>query len=501
MEEIPAVRAPEFPRGPAWVNTLAPVALADLAGRFVAVEFWTSSSVECRHNTVRLRRVQARHPFELARIGVHSPKFGAERDLAHVRTAVHQLGIDFPVVQDVDHAIRQAWGVRAWPTVVLVDPDGRIVATIVGEIDADQLGDMLGVLIPTYEARGALVRAVPPRPPDVPRARTLAHPSKLLVTSGSTLFVADTGHHRILQLEVDDAHKSARIAREIGAAEAGYVDGAITEARFRDPHGMALRGSTLYVADTGNHAVRAIDLVSGVVRTIAGTGELGHGPVKDGGDPRAIALRSPWSLWLDPPRLFVALSGSHQIVAIDDELDLRPFAGDGRARLADGPAHGPAQAPAQLASFAEPSDLVGGSGALYVADAGTSAIRRASLIGKPHVETLVGQGLDAWGDADGFGPRARLQHPLGLAFDGLLYLADTYNHRIKHMDVLSCQVAALAGTGERGHQDGGFTRARFRQPEGLAVRGRHLFVADTGNHVIRVCDLGSREVWTLTIAD
>jgi len=493
MEDSPAIRASEFPRGLDWVNTLAPVALADLAGRFVLVSFWTSSCVHCRHNAELMRRVQARHPFELALLGVHSPKFPGERDLAHLRSAVHQIGIEYPVVQDADHAVRQAWSVRAWPTVVIVDPEGRVIASIAGEIDADQLGDMLGVLIPTYEARGALVRAVPSEPPAVPRARTLAHPSKLLVTSGSTLFVADTGHHRILQLEVDDAHRSARIEREIGAATPGHVDGPVADARFRDPHGMALRGTTLYVADTGNHAVRAIDLDAGFVRTIAGTGVIGAGPVMDGGDPRAIALRSPWSLWLDPPRLFVSLAGSHQIVAIDDELDLRPFAGDGRQRLADGAA--------QQASFAQPSDLVGGGGALYVADAESSAIRRASLIGKPQVETLVGQGLFAWGDLDGFGPRARLQHPLGLALDGLLFVADTYNHRIKHMDVLSCQVAALAGTGERGFQDGGFTRARFRQPEGLAVRGRHLFVADTGNHVIRVCDLGSREVWTLTIAD
>ena len=229
------------------------------------------------------------------------------------------------------------------------------------------------------------------------------------------------------------------------------------------------------------------------MRTIAGTGEIGRGPLRDGGDPRSIALRSPWSLWLDRPRLFVALAGSHQIAAIDDEIDVRLFAGDGSERLGDGPAH--------TASFNQPSDLVGGGGALYIADPEASAIRRAALIGKPHVETLVGQGLFEWGDVDGFGPRVRLQHPMGLALDGLLFIADTYNHRIKHMDVLSCQVASLAGTGEPGHQDGGFTRSRFQAPEGLAVRGRHLFVADTGNHVIRVCDLGSREVWTLTIAD
>lgn len=441
----------------------------------------------------QLRRVQARFPFELALLGVHSPKFPAERQLAHLRAAVHQLGIEHPVVQDRDHDVWQAWAVRAWPTVALVDPEGRVLGMAAGEIDAEKLGDTLGRLIPIYEARGTLVRATPAVPPAGPRARTLAHPSKLLVTSGSTLFVADTGHHRILRLEVDDAHRSARIENEIGDGTPGFADGALDAARFRDPRGMAASGSTLYVADSGNHAIRAVDLAAGSVRTIAGTGEIGRAPLRDGGDPRAIALRSPWSLWLDRPRLFVALAGSHQIAVIEDERDLRLFAGDGAERLHDGPA--------LQAGFDQPSDLVGGGGALYVADPEASAIRRIGLIGKPVVETLVGAGLFEWGDVDGFGPRVRLQHATGLALDGLLYVADTYNHRIKHMDVASQQVAALAGSGVAGHVDGGFTRARFHLPEGLAVRGRHLFVADTGNHVIRVCDLGSREVWTLTIAD
>lgn len=440
-----------------------------------------------------MRRVHARFPRELVVIGVHSPKFPAERQIAHLRSAVRQLGIEHPVVQDRDHAIWQAWTARAWPTVALVDPEGRILGTASGELDAARLGDALERLIPVYAARGTLERADPPAAPEPARARTLAHPSKLIVTSGSTLFVADSGHHRVLQLEIDDAHRSARIEREIGSGVPGFADGPLATARFRDPHGLARSGSTLYVADTGNHAVRAVDLAYGTVRTVAGTGEIGHGPLREGGDPRRIPLRSPWSLWVDRPRLFVALAGSHQVVVVEDETDLRLFAGDGAERLADGPA--------LHASFNQPSDLAGGGGALYVADPEASAIRRMSLIGRPTVETLVGRGLFDWGDADGFGHAVRLQHPMGLALDGLLHVSDTYNHRIKHMDVATRQVAALAGTGTAGHVDGPFGRARFQLPEGLAVRGRHLFVADAGNHAIRVCDLGAREVWTVTIAD
>lgn len=440
-----------------------------------------------------MRRAHERLHDVLVVLGVHSPKFPAERELGHLAAAVRQLGIEHPCVQDRDHALWQAWAVRAWPTVALVDPEGRVVGTAAGEVDAERLVAAIEQLVPAYAARGTLVRARDATTPQRARARTLSFPSKLCVTSGSTLFVADSGHHRMLQLELDDVHRSARIQREIGGPEAGFIDGGIADARFCDPHGLALQGSTLYVADTGNHAVRAVDLERGIVRTVAGTGRIGRGPLVASGAPRSIALRSPWSLAVDRPRLLVALAGSHQIAVIEEETELRPFAGDGRERLADGTA--------LSASFDQPSDLVLGGGALYVADPEASAIRRVALLGKPRVETLVGQGLFDWGDVDGFGPRVRLQHAMGLALDGLLFVADTYNHRIKHMDPLTCQVAALAGTGEPGHQDGGFTRARFQAPEGLAVRGRHLFVADTHNHAVRVCDLGAREVWTLAIAD
>lgn len=323
--------------------------------------------------------------------------------------------------------------------------------------------------------------------------RTLAHPSKLLTAGDSALFVADTGHHRVLMLEIDPAARSARIVRTFGDGTAGFVDGADEVARFHSPHGLAHRGSTLYVADTENHAVRAIDLATGVVRTIAGTGEKAARHIETSTTPRNQALRSPWSLWIDPPRLFIAMAGSHQIFALEDEHELYPFAGDGREALVDGPV--------LRASFNRPSDLAGSEHALFVADAEASAVRKIALVGQPVVETLVGTGSFDWGDRDGVGGEVRLQHPNGLAFDGLLFIADSYNHKIKHMDPSTKKLARLIGTGEPGHVDGAFRKARFFQPEGLAVRENRLFIADTNNHAIRVADLDKHQVWTLTIAD
>jgi DNA-binding beta-propeller fold protein YncE len=171
------------------------------------------------------------------------------------------------------------------------------------------------------------------------------------------------------------------------------------------------------------------------------------------------------------------------------------FAGTGAEALVDGPRH--------QAAFNQPSDLALVLGHVIVADAEASAIRAVSLTGDPQVMTLVGQGLFTWGDTDGTGSEVRLQHPAGLAAQGpqqpIVYVADSYNHKVKLLDVTSGQVQTLIGTGAPGHQDGDFEEARLNEPEGLAVSedGTRLYIADTNNHQIRVADLATARVHTL----
>ena len=436
-------------------------------------------------------------PDELVVIGVHSPKFPAEELTANVRQAVMRHGIEHPVVNDFNLEIWSRYSVRAWPTVVLVDPAGKVVAERTGEIDAAHVAELLQPLIDAADAAGTLSRRPLPglQPPDEAPTR-LRFPSKLTTAPGDRLFIADTGHHRILEVQLSLDGRSGEIVRVFGSGAAGLVDGAAAEARFFHPHGLAFRstasGSTLYVADTDNHAIRAVDLVWERVRTIAGTGEIGRTFSPDSTDPLAVALRSPWAVVADGDALYVAMAGSHQIWRLRDEARLELFAGRGVEALLDGPR--------AEAAFNQPSDLVPMAQDLFVADAEASAIRAISLDESGLVRTLVGQGLFDFGDVDDVGALARLQHPTGLAGnDRRLYIADSYNHKVKTLDLDTLAVETLIGTGTAGAQDGLFDTAQLHEPEGLAWLNDRLYIADTNNHSVRVADLRTKRVVTLDL--
>jgi len=442
----------------------------------------------------QLRRIQERFPDEIAVVGVHSAKFPSERLTTNIREAIVRHGIDHPVVNDAGFQVWSEYAVRAWPTVVFVDPCGRVVGAVPGEISAEAMIPHLERMIAEYDARGLLDRRPlrSRREKDAQPASVLLYPSRLIVTSEATMFVADTGHHRIVQLDLDAEHRSARVSRIFGSGEPGFVDGSSDGAQFHDPRGLSRQGGTLYVADTENHAVRAIGLDDGYVRTVAGTGRMATGPLQSGGAPLRTALRSPWAVWVDRPRVLVAMAGSHQIWSLEDEKALAVFAGSGREELRDGPSG--------FAGFNQPSDLASDGSSLFVADAEASAVRRVALDGRPMVETLVGMGLFEFGDVDGTGDDVRLQHPTGIAYaDHHVFVADSYNHKIKRLDPQTRKVTTLIGSGEAGRADGALRKAKLFEPEGVAVRGRKIYVADTNNHAIRVADLETQRLHTLEI--
>jgi DNA-binding beta-propeller fold protein YncE len=349
-------------------------------------------------------------------------------------------------------------------------------------------------MITDFDAQGLLDRTpIPGLQPAIDQepARLLHYPSKLLTATGDRLFVADTSHHRILEVQLSLDGLSGEIVRTFGTGEAGFVDGHIRQAQFHDPHGMALRGHTLYVADTENHAIRAIDLVREQVRTVAGTGTMGRTLTPNGDTPTTTELRSPWALAAMEGALFIAMAGSHQIWVLIDEQTLGLFAGTGAEALLDGPR--------AEAAFNQPSDLVLDRGRLFVADAEASAIRALLLDENPRVMTIVGLGLFEFGDVDGVGAAVRLQHPTGLTTgpSGLIYVADSYNHKIKTLDPTTGEVKTLIGTGMPGAADGDFVQAQLYEPEGVVLLNNRLYIADTNNHTIRVADLATRLVTSL----
>ncbi|MFW6074520.1 MAG: alkyl hydroperoxide reductase [Chloroflexota bacterium] len=443
------------------------------------------------HVIPQLRDLEERFPNHLLIIGVHSAKYTAEGRDEHLRHAIQRLGISHPVVNDREMAVWQGYAVRAWPTLMFLSPDGRVLARHEGEFDLDAMTEALSGMIEELEAEHTFTRAHPYQPHLAPDGDNLLRYPMGLYASESSLFVADTGHDRILEIALDGC-----IRRIIGTGEAGFSDGPAEAARFRVPHGLDVAGRTLYVADAGNHAIRSVDLRSGVVSTIAGTGENAQSYLSRG-SALETPLRSPWDLVLVEDVLYIAMAGNHQIwMHRPGTSEISRYAGTGHEGRRDGTV--------RSAWFAQPVGINHFHSSLVVCDAETSAVRTVARTGDDggDVVTLTGQDLFDWGDIDGRLADALLQHPAGVVTDsatGLIYVADSYNNKIKCLDPDGGVIQTIAGTGATGHVDGSGPAAEFFEPYSLALAADALYVADTNNHAIRRINIESHEVTTLDI--
>jgi DNA-binding beta-propeller fold protein YncE len=480
-------KAPELDGGIAWLNTEAPISLADLRGRVVVLDFWTLCCINCIHTLPDLARLEAKYPGVLVVIGVHTPKFPNEKKTASIRKAIERYEVKHPVINDANTVIWRRYGADSWPTLVVIDPEGRLVARDSGEGLYEGLDRVVGKLVKDYRAKKMLKEDLLPFQKARRQAearRPLYFPGKVLAdAAGKRLFIADSTHHRIVITDLD--------GREIavaGTGREGKADGPFAKASFSDPQGMALVGQTLYVADRKNHLIRALDLKAKTVKAVAGTGEQDRMSRFVGGPALKTGLNSPWDLLAHGKKLYIAMAGHHQIWTMNLERGrLEPFAGNGAERLVDGPL--------EKSAFAQPSGLATDGTNLYVADAETSAIRSLPLDGLGEVKTIVGEGLFEFGDEDGVGDKVRLQHALGVAYHGgKLYVADTYNSKIKVIDPVKAECRTLqmvVPEGEKGP-------ALF-EPGGVSFAGGKLYVADTNNHRVRVIDLKTRAISTLPL--
>jgi thiol-disulfide isomerase/thioredoxin len=456
------VRAPEL-RGRRWLNTGGvDLTLAGLRGKIVLLDFWTFCCINCLHVLDELRELEERYADVLVTIGVHSAKFVHEADPDAVAAAVERYAVHHPVLDDPELVTWDAYAARAWPTLVVVDPTGYVVAQLSGEGHAHGLGVLIEELVAEHEAAGTLRRGdgpyvAPPEP-----ATALRFPGKAVALPGGTFLVSDTAHHQLVELEADLVTER----RRIGTGERGFTD---SPARFSEPQGLLLlpepaAGYDVVVADTVNHALRGVRLADGAVTTLAGTGQQLRTRVEVGAT--AAELSSPWDLawWRD--RVVVAMAGSHQLWSFHPGSGtVEVLAGTTNEGLRDG-------AP-EDAFFAQPSGLATGpDGTLWVADSEVSALRsvQAAPAAGAQVATAVGMGLFDFGFRDGPAEEALLQHPLGVAVlpDGSVALADTYNGAVRRYDPATRTVSTLARD--------------LREPSDLLVDGDTLVVVESAAH-------------------
>lgn len=513
------VRVPDFSNDTTWLNS-GPLTKADLKGKYVLFDFWTYCCINCMHILPELKKLEQQFPNNLVVIGVHSAKFHTERETDNIRNAILRYEIEHPVINDADHSIWKDWGINSWPSIIMLDPEGMGVWGRSGEFKAEQIAQIINATLPFYRQAGLLdekpltfkLEKIEPTP--------LRFPGKILADEkGNRLFISDSNHNRIVIATLD-----GKLIDTIGRGDIGKSDGDFQTASFNRPQGCALTGETLYVADTENHMIRKVDLTKKTVTTVAGTGEQasnpwpGHVPGAPPvrklyvGPPKTTELTSPWALNIHENEkhekdLYIAMAGSHQIWKMPlDEKEIGPYAGNALEDIVNGfllprEPFGTTGA----SSFAQPSGLSADGSWLYVADSEGSSIRKVPFKkGTLEVDTVVGSDhlargtrLFAFGDQDGKKSEVKLQHCLDVDFlDGKLYVADTYNNKIKVVNSKTGDTKTLAGTHEPGSSD---EPAKFHEPEGLTHAKGKLYVADTNNHLIRTIDLASGKVRTLTI--
>jgi thiol-disulfide isomerase/thioredoxin len=459
MSTRPRVRAPELV-GRGWLNSgEQSLSIKDFRGRFVLLDFWAFCCINCLHVLDELRPLEQKYDGELVVVGVHSPKFVHEADPDALRAAVERHQVEHPVLDDPELVTWQAYTARAWPTLVLVDPEGYVVAQYAGEGHAHAIDALVAELREEHQVKGTLQPGDTPYVPPVAEAGDLKFPAKAVALPGKSVLVADAGHHSLVEL-VPDERGDWVVVRRIGSGDRGMVDGAPGDARFSEPNGLCLLpgdvaaevGYDVVVADTVNHALRGVRLDDGTVRTLSGTGRQWMP-----GDGTA-ALSSPWDVawWRD--RVWVAMAGIHQLWTFDPR--------SGVTEVAAGTANeGLLDAALADAWFAQTSGFAVADDRLWLADSETSSVR---YVEDGAVHTVVGTGLFDFGFRDGDTRQALLQHPLGVTVlpDGSLAVCDTYNGAVRR--IADGSVSTIA-TG-------------LAEPSGAVVDGDHLVVVESAAH-------------------
>ena len=414
--------------------------------------------MNCQHVLDELRELEEKHRDTVVIIGVHSPKFVHEAEHQAVADAVERYGVEHPVLDDPELATWKQYAVRAWPTLVVIDPEGYVVAQHAGEGHAHAIERLVTELEAEHAAKGTLRRGDGPYVPPEPEPTVLRFPGKALALPSGNFLVSDTTRHQLVELAAD----GETVVRRIGSGARGFADGTAESATFNEPQGVTLvEDGSVVVADTVNHALRRLELTTGAVTTLAGTGRQWMQGEPTSGPVREVSLSSPWDVAWWNGKLWIAMAGVHQLWAYDpNDNTVAVTAGTTNEGLVDGPG--------TEAWFAQPSGLAATADRLWVADSETSALRWVDLDGSVH--TAVGTGLFDFGHRDGAAEQALLQHPLGVTAlpDGSVAISDTYNHALRRYDPATGQVTTLA--------------TDLREPSDAVLVGDEILVVESARH-------------------
>ena len=501
-QQAEKLKAPDFPDNKDWFNS-APLSLnKQLSGKIVVLDFWTYCCINCIHILPDLVELEKRYAgYPVAFVGVHSAKFDNEKVSANIREAVLRYEIDHPVVNDDEMQMWRKIGVRSWPSLAVIGPKGNLMLLASGEGNKQLIDACITAALEFYPNNLFRHDPIPlsPEKEKITVNSSLRYPGKLAIdTKEKRLYISDSNNHRIIVTDL-----VGKFVEVIGTGRIGLNDGPYNKAQFFRLQGLALHKEKLYVADAENHALRVVDLKSKIVTTLIGNGTQGR-DYKGGHAGKKQLISTPWDVYVESEKVFIAMAGTHQIWTYDlKKKTAQNFSGNGSEQNLNHP--DPLQA-----AWAQPSGLTIGMNELFIADSESSTVRSINL-NSGSTRTIAGgedakpRNLFAFGDIDGIGERAKMQHVLGVQWweeEEKIIVADTYNHRLKLLDPKTGEVNKWIGSGKSGLKDGKGLDSKLSEPSGFALdsKANKLYVADTNNHVIRMIDLISKEIKTLNLS-
>ena len=415
----------DFPQGLDWLNVSRPLTLNDLKGRVVVLDFWTYGCINCLHANAILKKIKHQYGDQLLIISIHTPKFENEKNIQTLRKNIRRFEMQHPVVNDTEYLLAKKYHVNAWPSFVVLNKKTEIMGKTVGENGLRLVKKAIKKVLETTVEVISMPKIPLLLETDKAANQLLFAPSKIDINS-QYVAISDSLHHRIII-----TNHQGKIQSIYGGKKSGFKDGKINKVRFNLPQGVILTKTGVYVADSGNHRIRFIDFKTQITTTIAGGGKdlsLLY-PFDPAIQATKTALSSPWDLTINHQHLFIAMAGTHQIWQYHiNHQTIKILAGDGKEGITDGHF--------ETATFSQPQGLIIQKNKLYVADAESSAIRVLDLNEKK-VKTLNGTGLFDFGDQNGDFKTAKLQHPNGLGWltEDKILISDSYNHKIKRLDL------------------------------------------------------------------
>ncbi len=460
-----------------WINIARELTKEDLEDRIILLDFWTHACVNCLHIIPEIKKLEAEFGNKLLVIGVHSGKFKNEKDIASIKKAVLKYDIQHLVVNDSELKIWNKFNINAWPTLVLINPRGKVEKRYIGENDVKYARKDIINMVEKYRyhlnrekapillEKNKIVRTVLSYPTKITFSRNFSYKSY----EGEAFFIANTGSNNVLVVK-----PNGEVIVQVGSKTPGLRDGVIDMARFNSPSGLLIDENKLYVADTGNHSLRVVDFKEESVKTLVGIGSRGQILSKEKSG-LSFALSSPSDIEFFPNKSTIAIanSGSHQILSYDiNSKNISVLAGNGYEGIKDG------KYPNNY--LAQTSDLSVYGQNLYFLDSETSSLRVLNKNGQ--VKTLIGRGLFDFGDKNGDRNKALMQHPLGLFVNSRgAYIADSFNHKIRKYNFGTKKLSNLFGS-SRGQDLG--ENMKFDEPDDIYVIDEVMYIVDSNNNRI-----------------